>query len=148
MFQEFACNGTVVEHPEYGEVLQLQGDQRHNICGFLTKTKLAKADQLKVHGFQNQSQNIRYGNCIDIEWITISKIEPNQALSLGKFTDLYSYFRLSTRKKQEPNTSARPLHIFIQLRMLIFSRSTTNGVGWKLLNIQPLIEYGATQYKA
>ena len=26
-FQEFACNGTVVEHPEYGEVLQLQGDQ-------------------------------------------------------------------------------------------------------------------------
>ena len=33
------------------EVLQLQGDQRHNICGFLTKTKLAKADQLKVHGF-------------------------------------------------------------------------------------------------
>ena len=49
--KEFACNGTVVEHPEYGEVLQLQGDQRHNICGFLTKTKLAKADQLKVHGF-------------------------------------------------------------------------------------------------
>ncbi|MCQ9140761.1 hypothetical protein MZE11_19540, partial [Bacillus amyloliquefaciens] len=26
--KEFACNGTVVEHPEYGEVLQLQGDQR------------------------------------------------------------------------------------------------------------------------
>ena len=71
MFQEFACNGTVVEHPEYGEVLQLQGDQRHNICGFLTKTKLAKADQLKVHGFQTESQNIRYGNCIDIEWITV-----------------------------------------------------------------------------
>jgi translation initiation factor 1 len=49
--KEFACNGTVVEHPEYGEVLQLQGDQRHNICGWLTKTKLVKADQLKVHGF-------------------------------------------------------------------------------------------------
>ena len=51
LLQEFACNGTVVEHPEYGEVLQLQGDQRHNICGWLTKTKLVKADQLKVHGF-------------------------------------------------------------------------------------------------
>ncbi|KAG5881767.1 hypothetical protein JTB14_005530 [Gonioctena quinquepunctata] len=30
--KEFACNGTVIEHPEYGEVLQLQGDQRENIC--------------------------------------------------------------------------------------------------------------------
>jgi translation initiation factor 1 len=50
-FQEFACNGTVVEHPEYGEVLQLQGDQRHNICDWMTKVGLVKADQLKVHGF-------------------------------------------------------------------------------------------------
>ena len=50
-FQEFACNGTVVEHPEYGEVLQLQGDQRHKICDWLTKTSLVKSDQLKVHGF-------------------------------------------------------------------------------------------------
>ena len=51
VFKEFACNGTVVEHSEYGEVLQLQGDQRHKICGWLTQTKLVKADQLKVHGF-------------------------------------------------------------------------------------------------
>ncbi|CAG0913520.1 unnamed protein product [Notodromas monacha] len=49
--KEFACNGTVVEHPEYGEVLQLQGDQRENICQFLTRCGLVKADQLKVHGF-------------------------------------------------------------------------------------------------
>ncbi|XP_074595239.1 eukaryotic translation initiation factor eIF1 [Brevipalpus obovatus] len=49
--KEFACNGTVVEHPEYGEVIQLQGDQRNNICQFLTKTAIAKPDQLKVHGF-------------------------------------------------------------------------------------------------
>jgi len=49
--KEFACNGTVVEHPEYGEVLQLQGDQRENICQWLTKTGLAKPQQLKVHGF-------------------------------------------------------------------------------------------------
>jgi translation initiation factor SUI1 len=51
LLQEFACNGTVIEHPEYGEVLQLQGDQRENICQWLTKTGLAKPDQLKVHGF-------------------------------------------------------------------------------------------------
>jgi translation initiation factor SUI1 len=25
--KQFACNGTVIEHPEYGEVIQLQGDQ-------------------------------------------------------------------------------------------------------------------------
>lgn len=50
-FQEFACNGTVVEHPEYGEVLQLQGDQRNNICGFLKRIGIAKQEQLKVHGF-------------------------------------------------------------------------------------------------
>jgi len=49
--KEFACNGTVVEHAEYGEVIQLQGDQRENICQFLTKIGIAKPEQLKVHGF-------------------------------------------------------------------------------------------------
>ena len=48
--QKFACNGTVIEHPEYGEVIQLQGDQRKNICQFLIEIGLAKNDQLKVHG--------------------------------------------------------------------------------------------------
>ncbi|CAG0913587.1 unnamed protein product [Notodromas monacha] len=47
--KEFACNGTVVEHQEYGEVLQLQGDQRENICQFLTRCGLVKQDQLKIH---------------------------------------------------------------------------------------------------
>ncbi|XP_014674930.1 PREDICTED: eukaryotic translation initiation factor 1-like [Priapulus caudatus] len=49
--KEFACNGTVVDHSEYGEVIQLQGDQRNSICQFLTKTGIAKVEQLKVHGF-------------------------------------------------------------------------------------------------
>uniref|UniRef100_A0A673VQJ2 Eukaryotic translation initiation factor 1 n=1 Tax=Salmo trutta TaxID=8032 RepID=A0A673VQJ2_SALTR len=48
---KFACNGTVIEHPEYGEVIQLQGDQRKNICTFLIEIGLAKEEQLKVHGF-------------------------------------------------------------------------------------------------
>ena len=52
-FQEFACNGVVIEHPEYGEVLQLQGDQRTKVCAWLSNPKigLVRADQLKVHGF-------------------------------------------------------------------------------------------------
>lgn len=49
--KDFACNGTVVEHPEYGEVIQLQGDQRNNVCQFLTKIGIVKEDQLKIHGF-------------------------------------------------------------------------------------------------
>lgn len=49
--KEFACNGTVVEHPEYGEVIQLQGDQRNKIGQFLQKTGIAAASRIKVHGF-------------------------------------------------------------------------------------------------
>lgn len=33
--QKFACNGTVIDHPEYGEVIQVQGDQRNNIRQFI-----------------------------------------------------------------------------------------------------------------
>ncbi len=49
--QDLACNGTVVNHKEYGEVIQLQGDQRNAICQLFTRIELAKKDQLKVHGF-------------------------------------------------------------------------------------------------
>ncbi|KAM6180942.1 eukaryotic translation initiation factor 1-like [Erethizon dorsatum] len=49
--KKFACNGTVIKHPEYGEVLQLLGDQHKNICQFLVEIGLAKDDQLKVHRF-------------------------------------------------------------------------------------------------
>ena len=49
--KKFACNGTVIEHPEYGEVIQLQGDQHKNICQFLIEIGLTKDDQLKGHEF-------------------------------------------------------------------------------------------------
>ncbi|KNC84370.1 protein translation factor SUI1 [Sphaeroforma arctica JP610] len=49
--KEFACNGTVVDHSEYGDVIQLQGDQRTSICDFLTREGLVRKDKLKVHGF-------------------------------------------------------------------------------------------------
>jgi hypothetical protein len=39
---------TVVEHPEYGEVIQLQGDQRTHIRDFLKIVGIAREDQLKV----------------------------------------------------------------------------------------------------
>ena len=51
--KEFACNGNVIEHSEYGKVLQLQGDQRTKVCAWLSDPKkgLVRADQLKMHGF-------------------------------------------------------------------------------------------------
>uniref|UniRef100_A0A8C9K3X9 SUI1 domain-containing protein n=1 Tax=Panthera tigris altaica TaxID=74533 RepID=A0A8C9K3X9_PANTA len=45
--KKFTCSGTVIEHPEHGEVIQLQGDQCKNICQFLVEIGLAKDDQLK-----------------------------------------------------------------------------------------------------
>lgn len=49
--KEFCCNGTVVDDPELGQVIQLQGDQRKNVQDFLLKEKLVKKDQIKIHGF-------------------------------------------------------------------------------------------------
>ncbi|KAL9937375.1 hypothetical protein V8E36_003784 [Tilletia maclaganii] len=48
--KEFACNGTVVEDPELGDVIQLQGDQRQKIAQFLVAEAIPK-DTIKVHGF-------------------------------------------------------------------------------------------------
>ncbi|KDQ60757.1 hypothetical protein JAAARDRAFT_31728 [Jaapia argillacea MUCL 33604] len=48
--KEFACNGTLVEDEEMGQVIQLQGDQRLKISNFLTEEGIPKAT-IKVHGF-------------------------------------------------------------------------------------------------
>jgi len=48
--KEFACNGTLVDDEEMGQVLQLQGDQRTKIATFLTENGLSRAS-IKVHGF-------------------------------------------------------------------------------------------------
>jgi translation initiation factor 1 len=47
----FACNGTIVEDEELGEVIQLQGDHRTKVHQFLVEEKIAEKDQIKVHGF-------------------------------------------------------------------------------------------------
>eukprot|EP00245_Coleochaete_scutata_P000714 TRINITY_DN1083_c0_g1_i1.p1 TRINITY_DN1083_c0_g1~~TRINITY_DN1083_c0_g1_i1.p1 ORF type:complete len:116 (-),score=29.93 TRINITY_DN1083_c0_g1_i1:246-593(-) len=49
--KEFCCNGTVVEDPELGKVIQLQGDQRKNVSMFLVKAGIVKKDAIKLHGF-------------------------------------------------------------------------------------------------
>ncbi|TDZ22327.1 Protein translation factor sui1 [Colletotrichum orbiculare MAFF 240422] len=52
--KKFACNGTIVEDDDLGEVIQLQGDQRKNIHDFLIdKQEGLEMDSklVKVHGF-------------------------------------------------------------------------------------------------
>jgi len=52
--KKFACNGTIVNDEEMGEVIQLQGDQRKNMQEFLTdKEDGLELDPktIKVHGF-------------------------------------------------------------------------------------------------
>ncbi|KAK2090095.1 Eukaryotic translation initiation factor 1b [Saguinus oedipus] len=62
--KKFACNGTVIEHPEYGEVIQLQGDQRKNICQFLLEVGIVKEEQLKgKKGVQFQEKGSEQKEC-------------------------------------------------------------------------------------
>jgi len=49
--KDFACNGTIAKHDEYGEVIQLSGDQREHVSKFLVQNQLATEKQVKVHGF-------------------------------------------------------------------------------------------------
>ncbi|CAI5441996.1 unnamed protein product [Caenorhabditis angaria] len=46
-----SCNGTIVEHPEYGEVIQLSGDQREKVKDFLIKVGIVNESNCRVHGF-------------------------------------------------------------------------------------------------
>lgn len=47
--KEFCCNGTVVQDPELGQVIQLQGDQRKNVATFLVQAGIAKKELIKIH---------------------------------------------------------------------------------------------------
>ncbi|KAI0797942.1 eukaryotic translation initiation factor 1 [Abortiporus biennis] len=48
--KEFACNGTLVDDEEAGQVIQLQGDQRQKISAFLVEEGIPKTT-IKIHGF-------------------------------------------------------------------------------------------------
>jgi len=45
----FNCNGTIIEDPEMGSVIQLQGDQRKDLVLFLTEEGIATRDEIKIH---------------------------------------------------------------------------------------------------
>ncbi|KAI5464321.1 translation initiation factor SUI1 [Mariannaea sp. PMI_226] len=54
--KKFACNGTIVNDDEMGEVIQLQGDQRKVVKEWLTDKKDGLGTDLedkdiKIHGF-------------------------------------------------------------------------------------------------
>ncbi|KAI9660845.1 MAG: Eukaryotic translation initiation factor eIF-1 [Trizodia sp. TS-e1964] len=51
--KKFACNGTIVNDTEMGEVIQLQGDQRKDVQEFLVDKDGLELDAktIKVHGF-------------------------------------------------------------------------------------------------
>ncbi|CDJ62399.1 LOW QUALITY PROTEIN: translation initiation factor SUI1, putative [Eimeria necatrix] len=48
--KEFSCNGTVIEDPEHGSIIQLQGDQRQAVKEFLEREGICGAEQLRIHG--------------------------------------------------------------------------------------------------
>lgn len=49
--KEFACNGSVTDHDEYGEVIVMQGDQRKLVHQFLLNINFAPVNLIKMHGF-------------------------------------------------------------------------------------------------
>ncbi len=46
----FKCNGSVTKDPDYGEIIQLSGDQRNNTRSFIVSEELCTEDQIVVHG--------------------------------------------------------------------------------------------------
>ncbi|RKP12273.1 translation initiation factor SUI1 [Piptocephalis cylindrospora] len=49
--KKFACNGSLVEDEEHGEVIQLQGDQRGKVLTFLVEEEITAKEMVKIHGF-------------------------------------------------------------------------------------------------
>ncbi|KAK6496338.1 Eukaryotic translation initiation factor eIF-1 [Arthrobotrys musiformis] len=49
--KEFATNGSIVDDPELGEVIQLQGDQRQKISELMVNSMDINRNNIKIHGF-------------------------------------------------------------------------------------------------
>jgi translation initiation factor SUI1 len=49
--KKFTCNGTVKEQFLYGVIIELQGDQKAEICKLLIQQGLDVREQLKVNDF-------------------------------------------------------------------------------------------------
>ena len=54
MRKQFNCNGSIDEHEQYGQIIQLQGDQRDNVIQWLIEqeilTKQEVEDRIVKHG--------------------------------------------------------------------------------------------------
>ena len=48
--KKFNCNGTIVDDPDLGQIIQLQGDQRKLVAQFLVDEKISKKELIKIHG--------------------------------------------------------------------------------------------------
>jgi len=54
MRRKFSCNGNVVNDKEFGEIIQLQGDQRTNVKEWLIQNEILTTKDLHrvvIHGF-------------------------------------------------------------------------------------------------
>ena len=46
----YNTNGNVLSDPQYGEIIQLQGDQRKNVHDALIEWKISEKEDIRVHG--------------------------------------------------------------------------------------------------
>lgn len=49
--KDFACNGTIVQDEDLGEVIQLQGDHRTKVSQLLVEEQICKKEDIQIHGF-------------------------------------------------------------------------------------------------
>jgi translation initiation factor 1 len=48
--RNFHCNGSLQKDADLGEILQISGDHRVNIRGFLIEQKICNENQIIMHG--------------------------------------------------------------------------------------------------
>ncbi len=46
----FQCSGAVMQDEEFGEIIQLSGDQRANVREFFVDQEICQEDQIVIHG--------------------------------------------------------------------------------------------------
>ena len=49
--KKLCCNGCIIDHKEYGNVLQFQGDKRNEIKDILVKYYEIDEKNVEVHGY-------------------------------------------------------------------------------------------------
>tara|TARA_Y200000002_G_C22261336_1_gene488048 strand:+ start:231 stop:569 length:339 start_codon:yes stop_codon:yes gene_type:complete len=47
----FQCNGSITDDKEYGEIIQLSGNQKENVRKFLIDEEIISDDQIVIHGY-------------------------------------------------------------------------------------------------